>query len=330
MRVLYVTNMYPTDRHPASGVFVADQIDSLRRAGVTTDLLLAPRLAGGPLVYRELAARLRERTNRQSCDLIHVMYGGVMAEIVTRHMRDFPVVVSFCGSDLLGPARDLKWIRALSVRYGVHASRRAARRAKAIIVKSGGLATSLNYRLDRDRAHVIPNGVDLDRFKPMSQDACREHLGWEWGTHNVLFAGSASNRWKRPGLAEAATAELRGRGVRVRLRMMSGLPHDQVPTWLNASDLMLLTSIHEGSPNILKEALACGVPCVSVDVGDAATRLAPPRAGRLAKPTPLDLAEKIGEVLGWPRHSEAIEGIQELSMERIAARIVSVYEQVLA
>src|SRR3982751_3484880 len=102
MRILAVTNMYPSADAPAWGTFVEQQVEGLRGIGLDVDVLYADRARDGAAAYRMLGGLLRERVARTNPALIHVMYGGLMAEVVTRLTRGRPVVVSFCGSDLLG------------------------------------------------------------------------------------------------------------------------------------------------------------------------------------------------------------------------------------
>src|SRR5215210_7712740 len=106
MRVLVVTNMYPTNTHPGSGTFIADQVESLRHAGEEIELLFVDRPHAGRHVYRELRESARHAADKSKPDLVHVMYGGVMADVVTRVIRERPVLVSFCGDDLLGNRGD--------------------------------------------------------------------------------------------------------------------------------------------------------------------------------------------------------------------------------
>ena len=306
---------------------VADQVRGLEAIGVEVEVLLADRRGDGRAAYRGLGRRVVKRLREGRYDLVHPMYGGVMADAVTRAVRDRPVVVSFCGSDLLGPAPGIGALASLSVRYGVRASQRAAARAGAIIVKSENLRAALRRPEDRRRAQVIPNGVDLERFRPLPAAACRRELGWKGEGPHILFPGDQDSHWKRPRLAHAAVAALRRRGIDAELHMMAGVPHREVPRWMGAADLLLLTSLHEGSPNVVKEALACGLRCVSVDVGDVRERLRGGASGLMAEPRPEDLAAKLVRAPPAPR--EPLAGIAELSLEAVAARIRSVYETAL-
>ena len=102
LSVLAVTNIYPTPRYPVSGTFVEQQIVGLRRIGLDVDVLFANRAEKGMRAYLTIGAEVRSRIKELQPDVIHVMYGGVLAERVTRVVKDKPTVVSFCGSDLLG------------------------------------------------------------------------------------------------------------------------------------------------------------------------------------------------------------------------------------
>jgi glycosyltransferase involved in cell wall biosynthesis len=326
LRALIVTNMYPTPTLPDLGTFVAAQVQSLRRAGVHVDLLNVTRKDGGRRVYRDLSSRVRHTVEATQPDVVHVMYGGVMADLTTRAIRERPVVVSFCGTDLLG-GRTVGTVSQLALRYGVFASRRAARRAAGIVVKSRNLFDALPRSVDRARVWIIPNGIDFSRFRPRDRSECQRELGWDQSRKHVLFPAVPTRPEKRFALAQAAVAVLNGAGS-VELHALSGVPNDEVPVWMNAADAVVLTSTHEGSPNAVKEALACDVPVVSVDVGDVRDRLAGIEGCFIAETTPEDLAAKLAIVLERSRRIEAREHLAELSLERVAQRLQEVYQLV--
>src|SRR5205823_3231175 len=144
------------------------------------------------------------------------------------------------------------------------------------------------------KIRIIPNGIDLERFKPLDQNTCRNRLGWRADRFNVLFpTNSGGDPRKRPELARAAAEAAERSGFNVEMHDLRGVPHGQVPIWLNASDAVLLTSLHEGSPNIIKEALACNVPVVSVDVGDVRERIQGIDGCYIAYADASDLASKL-------------------------------------
>ena len=326
MRVLAVTNMLPLPTSPRAGTFVEQQIEGLRRVGVEVEVVLVDRATGGPFAYRRAREALRRALAGASCDLVHVMYGGVLADRATRACGAIPTVVSFCGVDLLGADYGSLAYRARTA-LGVRASFRASHRADWIVVKSRNLERGLPSGIDRGIVTILPNGVDLDRFQPLDRESCRDDLGWSPQGFHVLH--STSNRRdskKRLDLAEAAVSRLRAGGVAAEIHGLHAVPHPLVPVWLNAADVLLFTSrADEGSPNIVKEALACGRPVISVDVGDVAERLAGVAGCHIAEPDAGALAAKLRLVVAGERTSDGRRAMQELTIERVAERLVGVY-----
>ncbi len=323
MRVLFVTNSLPTPERPGLGAFVADQIASVGEAGAETRVLHVDRARlGGLRAYRGLGRALRHAVARERPDVVHVMYGGVMAGIATSVVRDQPVLVSFCGSDVLGGGG------GVSEKLGVLASRRAARRAAGVVVKSRALLGGLPA-LDPSRSWILPNGVDLSAFAPRDRTICQAELGLDEGRRHILFPASPQRPEKRFALAQAAVAAL-GPAHRAELHALDGQPRERVVTWLNAVDVVLMTSAYEGSPNAIKEALACDAPVVSVDVGDVAERIAGIAGCHLAAATPEDLAAKLALALSRGGRVAARDHVLELSRERVAQRLCEIYAQLAA
>ena len=143
MRILAITNVYPTAAFPARGVFVQEQIKGLRLIGVEVRLLFVNRRQEGPLAYYRLRSKVRNAIAEFEPDAIHVMYGGVMADQIVRRHHLRPVVVTFHGSDLLGENLS-GWVRRLISSYGVYCSRRAAKTAEGVIVVARHLVGALN------------------------------------------------------------------------------------------------------------------------------------------------------------------------------------------
>jgi glycosyltransferase involved in cell wall biosynthesis len=133
---------------------------------------------------------------------------------------------------------------------------------------------------------------------------------------------------KRPALAEAAVAQMNQRERAPELHYLMGIPNADVPVWLNASDALLLTSLHEGSPTVVKEALACGLPVVSVDVGDVAERIEGIEGCHLAQPEPADLAAKLGLVRQHAQRLNIGTRLDELSILSVAQKLKRCYEEI--
>lgn len=328
MRLLAVTNIYPTPQSPTIGTFVEQQVLGLRGINLDVDVMLVNRWERGVRSYLTLGAELRNRIRHFQPDVVHVMYGGVLAELVTRTVKDRPTVVSFCGSDLLGELLSGSMRRIIS-EYGILASHIAARRAVGIVVKSRNLEEALPASVDRSKVRIIPNGIDLERFRPLDQVDCRNKLRWDPNKFHVLFPTNAGDPCKRLYLAQAAIDEANRSGLNAELHQLRGVPHEEVPTWLNASNVVLLTSLHEGSPNVIKEALACNVPVVSVDVGDVCERVGGIEGCHIALPDPRDLGDKLGLVGTRGGRIAGRERMQSLSLEQTALHLGSFYHEIL-
>jgi len=328
LRILAITNAYPIAEAPASGIFIEQQIKSLREVGLQIDLMFVDRLRQGMRVYFGLRDSLRSQLEKFQPDLVHVMYGGVMADIATRAVDDRPTIVTFHGSDLLGEPMSRPLRRGFA-RYGVWASWRAARRATRVIAVASRIRNALPQDLDQSKVCTIPCGIDLERFKPLSRRQCRQQLGWNSDMFHILFPSNLGDPVKRPELAEATLGPLKQLGITAEMHYLRRIPNELVPLWLNASDVLLLTSRHEGSPTVVKEALACNVPIVSVDVGDVPERINGIDGCYLARPEAADLATKLSLIYSGHRRVAGRAKITELSLDRVSLRLKYLYEDVV-
>jgi glycosyltransferase involved in cell wall biosynthesis len=324
LRVLAVTNAYPRTEEESVGRFVKEQLDSLVSAGVDVRLVHVDRTREGSAVYRRLGSRLQTALAEHEPEVVHVLYGGVMAGIASRRVDGLAaLVVSFCGNDLLGEG-EVGLRRRVVERYAIACSHRAARRSDHVIVKSEALRRALPRGIDAARVSLLPNGVDLDRFAPRDRAGCRDELGWQHDRRHVLFPAAPSRPEKRYHLARAAVDSLRG-FEDVELHVLDGVARGDVPKWLNACDAVLLTSTHEGSPNVVKEALACDVAVVSTDVGDVRERVAGVVGCVVADAVPEALAEGLRTAFAAGRVSGR-DAVRPLSLDRVAGRLREIYE----
>src|SRR5690349_6620714 len=169
LRVLAVTNMYPTAEDPSYGIFVASQMQSVEAAGarVTIEFVNGRR---SDWEYARAVMRIRKRARPGMLDVVHAHYGltGFVAAF-----QPLPLVVSFCGDDLFGTPNG-RGRTTLKSRLGVWLSRLAARRADRIICKSEELRDALPAWVSRERVHVIGNGVDTARFCPGDRTLARK------------------------------------------------------------------------------------------------------------------------------------------------------------
>jgi len=257
------------------------------------------------------------------------MYGGVIAYQAMRRVLCTPTVVTFHGSDLLGE-RLSHTTRRMIASCGIRASWAAARKATGIVTVSEALKSSLPKYVDRRKVRVIPCGIDVEMFKPLDRNQCRNRLGWQPHIFHILFAANTGNPVKRPELARAGVDALLRMGISAELHYLRSVPYEEVPVWINAGDCLLLTSLHEGSPTIVKEALACNLPIVSVDVGDVAERIQGIAGCHLAPPDPTGLADKLLMVYSGIRQVAGREHVQELSLDSVARRLEEFYHEICA
>jgi len=260
-------------------------------------------------------------------DLIHAHTGhcGALARLQFR----YPVLTSYVGYDVYGNHRADGSITIKS-RVEAWLFRVLAHTFAATITKSRGLADALPDSA-RERDTVLPNGVDRQRFRPISRQHAREELGWPRDGLVVLFVGNPEVARKRFRLAEEVCAHARESFPDLSLRFCSGVPVDGVPLWMNAADVLLLTSLAEGSPNAVKEAMACSLPIVAVDVGDVAEVISGTERCRVIDDSSEHLGDALVEVLaGAPARSDGRERTTYLSLEAIAARLLRIYEQIVA
>jgi teichuronic acid biosynthesis glycosyltransferase TuaC len=324
LRVLHVVGGYPTPANPHNLMFVKTQVDSLAGAGVESDVLV---LQGRSLAkYATGWAQVHRRLRGRQYDLIHGHY-AYCAAVCLGH--GLPVVTSLLGSDLVGFPRADGSYSSLSRAIHGKLARFVVRRSGAGIVKSEQMKQVLGLDV-----HVVPNGVDCDRFQPLdpaSRAVVRSELDLAEGTRYVLFAGNPAWPRKRFPLAQSGVAAAAGRlPFLVELVPVSGRSHEDVLRYMQACDMLLLTSSWEGSPNVVKEAMAANMAVVAVDVGDVRERLTGVAGCRVAAADDAEsVADAIVDVLTSGEAVASRAAVAPLRSETIAARIVSIYGEAL-
>jgi teichuronic acid biosynthesis glycosyltransferase TuaC len=177
---------------------------------------------------------------------------------------------------------------------------------------------------------VLPTGVDLRLFKPMDRTEARRRLKYNSDERIVLFNASRNPEVKDPALASAAVAIASRTVENVRLVVLDGTARpEDVPVYMNAADVLLLTSRTEGSPTVVQEAMACNLPVVSVDVGDVRERLqGVQRCAVVSVREPALLAAELVRILKDPQRSDGRTHAATLGIGIIAARLVAFYRAV--
>ncbi len=327
MRVLVFTNMYPTPEAPFYGPFVHDEVQALRREGVEVDLYFVNGRASR-LNYLEMPFEFYRRMRSGRYDLVHVHHA--FCGLVATMQHTVPVVWTFHEGEIAGGAKDaLREHPIRRIAYSKTLKRFVAKRMDAIVVVAG----HLGEQLGRPDAVRIPAGVDMDLFVPMDTAGARMALGLPEGRRYVLFPSSPSRVEKRYGLACRAVDHLKKTvpGARdVALLTLDNIPHERVPLYINASELMLMTSSFEASPVTIREALACNVPVLCTDVGDARVVLDGIPGCAIIEPEPVHIASALEKVLSGPRRVESRDRMESYSLRVGIRALLDVYGRVLA
>jgi glycosyltransferase involved in cell wall biosynthesis len=319
--ILVVTNLWPTKADPSFGSFVKAQMESLRPLGVEFDVLF---VNGRESKWNYLRGirQVRRQLTRKRYDLIHAHFG--LSGWVARGQFRVPIVMSFMGDDVLGrPTRSGR--NTLGGHFLQISGFIFARLATTVIVKSRQMAAKLRL----PSAHVIPNGVDLNLFRPMDQIEARQKLSLDPGKKFVLFPYNPKEIRKRFDLIEAAVVLARKDIPGLEILKARGLPQEQLPLYMNAADVLVMASMSEGSPNAVKEAMATNLSVITVDVGDAADLIDATAECHLVPRDASVIAEKIVEVCRRGGRTNGRERISRLSMEAVAQQIVDVYAETL-
>ena len=320
--VLIVTNMWPHSGRPKYGIFVSRQIESLKSQGLSCRVLFIEGYRTRWEYARAALHIFRLNWSRRRPSIIHG-HGGETGLVVRCFVRG-PVVVSYCGDDLLGtPRADASMLYAHRLRRII--LRQQARLLTATITKSAEMEATLP-RSVRGRNTVIPNGVDRSLFRPQPRRDARLELGWPSAERIVLFGSDPAVERKRYWLAEAACRKAERRIGPIRLEVASDVSPERMPRLMVAADCLLLTSVHEGSPNVVKEAVACGLPVVSTDVGDVRQILHAVEPSWVCSPDPADLAAALVECLAERRRSNGWERSAQLGQDQIALRLLQLYQ----
>lgn len=328
--VLMVVNGTIQQGEPQFPTFIRTQAEALRKAGCEIFVSVVDDRTSIRGILRNLR-RLRTEIARAQPQIVHAQYGSATAAIARSVRGQLPLVVSFCGDDLLGtPQPEFYW--RVRERCARSVGLWAASSASAIIVKSRNLLEALPDTL-KERAVILSNGVDTSWFKPIDQGQCRSELGWSKESRVVLFNASRNEdrAGKNPDLAAATVSLLARSFPGVRLHMISNLSGSEVRLTMNAADCLLVTSLHEGSPNIVKEAMACNLPVVSVPCGDVAERLQSTYPGAVGPYDPSILAQLITKVFEAGCRSNGREQLiaQRLTATDVTESLMRFYRDVL-
>lgn len=250
MKVLHITNNYPTPNLPIFGIFVKEQIDSLSQINIDSEVFFINGKEKGKFEYVKGIFRLKNHLKENSYDVVHChhVFSSIIF-ILTGFHRKIKSVVSFQND----PTEESKFNLFNLIKNKVD----------FWIFKNNSAFA------DEIRGFYLPNGVNTEFFQPIEQQTAKLKLGLSLDKKYILFVSSNQLRkQKRYDIFKATVEQLKKEDSSVEELKMINVHRDLVPYYFNAASLHLLTSDFEGSPNSVKEAMSCNIPVVSTDVGN--------------------------------------------------------------
>ena len=286
--------------------FITEQADALRKQGMKIEFF--PVTQKGLFGYLRHLPRLNKTIKNSKSDLIHAHYGfcGLLANL----QRKVPVITTYHGSDINNPkVRTLSKIAIRLSSFNIFVSQKC-----------------LDIISPKKKSALIPCGINLEDYPPINKSEARRKMGLDAGKKYILFAGAFDNTVKNSPLAMAATELVEG----AELLELKGYTRAQVAILMQAVDALLMTSFTEGSPQVIKEAMACGCPIVSVDVGDVRELIEGTEGCFISKAESRVLAESIQKAIGLNKRTSGRDVIIQkgLTNDLIATRIISVYRSI--
>ncbi len=305
MRILFVSS---GNRLSEVSPIIKNQGESLLKEGVEIEYYSI--MGKGWYGYLKNVFLLRNYLKNRQYDIVHAHY-ALSAVCAALASRQIPVIASLMGSDLM---LGRSW-NTLIKYFSNHIWR-------CTIVKSAAMKQKLAAR----QVQVIPNGVDIDIYKPLDRESCRSRVNFT-ATKNILFVGNPARPEKNYALAAEGVQKLNDPAV--NLQSIHGVDQADMVYYYNAADLLLLTSLWEGSPNVIKEAMACNLPVVATAVGDVPDLIDDVLGCYLAAADPGDISVKIRMAFDLHSRSAGRNKIIKMGLDSptIARRLINLYEE---
>ena len=286
--------------------FVLDQVNALKKRGVKIDFFLIR--GKGIFGYIKNYKLLLEKIKIFEPNLVHAHYG--LSGLFSSLQKKIPVVTTFHGSDI-----NMNKIRFFS------------KIADFMSSKSIFVSYDLARKLKKKESIIIPCGVNLDMFYPVDKNDARRKLGIALDKKYVLFSSNFDNTVKNYPLAKESISNLKDDNV--ELIQLKGYDRNEVALLMNAVDAVLMTSFTEGSPQFIKEAMACNTPIISVSVGDVKGIIKDTDGCYLVKRDSHAISYKILEAFKFNGRTNGRKNIKHFDNELIAEKIINVYYSIL-
>lgn len=286
--------------------FVYEQGEALRRAGNEVEYFLIQSNYFN-------AAALKRHIKSFSPNVIHAHFG--LSGITAVLQRNVPVVVTFHNGEILSKA-----VNALTSFFSL--------RADHVIYVAQHIYDKCFFKRHK-RYIILPCGVDLNECMLTDYEQARRELGFRPDTKYILFGGAFSNLRKNYPLLQQAIALLPE--MKIECIEMKGLSRAEVSKLLCACDVFALPTKSEGSPQALKEAMACNCPIVATDVADIKYLLGNVPGHFLCSFEAENVAKQLNKAFCYGNRTEGRKRIVELGLtnEQVVEKLINIYESLI-
>ena len=277
--------------------------------------------------YLKAKNKLKQILEIGNYDIVHShwTYSGILCSLLIRNEK---LVISFLGNDLQGIYSKKFNILTAKGLLNILLSQYLIFKANAVIVKSDKMLRWIPA-FYRRKSHVIPNGINLNRFAFKNQAEARNYLNLDSNSKYILFLGDTNDYNKNFELLKKSVHLMEINEIHCTLLAPYPIDQELVPYYLSATNVFAFTSKLEGSPNVVKEALAVKCPIVSTDVGDVSERIHNIEGCYIADSNPYDFSRKLQAALEFNQRIDSSDQIKEISEPKIAGKIINVYEKIL-
>jgi glycosyltransferase involved in cell wall biosynthesis len=339
VRILLVTQMWPSEANPDLGSFLVPLARELEHIGHEVEVAAISRRGGPPTKYARLTAEARAAARRTDPDVVfaHFLFPAGAAGAVAARAAGAPLVVMAHGQDVANLGR---------IPGVTRATRWVLRRAAGVIANSRWLANRLTEKIPAaaEKIEVADCGVDLKAFSPQPAEPARRELGWVGEGPAFLCVGSLIERKNVIRLADAFERLGRGRLAfvgdgplrgalegRAGVRISGRIPQAEVPRWIAACDVLCQPSLVEPFGQAALEGMAMDRSVLATAVGGP-PEFVPPEAGVLVDPTDtggIAAALELATTLPSPNPA-ARAAAAEHEVGRQAVRMAAVLDRAVA